>query len=63
MAGSQNISDRLKRWRQRNSLTQRKAAERLSISERTLQQWEQGRQSPRGLALHGLLAATEPPGD
>jgi DNA-binding transcriptional regulator YiaG len=49
-----DISVRLKEWRERLGLTQRQAAERLGVSERTFQQWEQGRQSPRGLALKTL---------
>jgi len=56
MNGSPDIASRLAAWRKKRQITQRQAAEHLGISERTLQQWEQGRQSPRGLALRTLLS-------
>ncbi len=41
---------RLRAWRERNNLSQSEAALKLQISKRTLQEWEQARAAPRGLA-------------
>jgi len=41
-------------WRERMNLTRFTAAERLGVSYATLINWEQGRYSPRGLALRKL---------
>src|ERR1051326_1403018 len=41
---------RLRRWRQRNNLSQSEAALKLQISKRTLQEREQGRAAPGGVA-------------
>jgi DNA-binding transcriptional regulator YiaG len=41
-------------WRKRNKLSQSKAALKLKLSVRTLQEWEQGRSMPRHLALEAL---------
>jgi len=41
-------------WRKRNKLSQSAAALKLKISPRTLQEWEQGRATPRHLALEAL---------
>lgn len=41
-------------WRKRNKLSQSKAALKLKVSPRTLQEWEQGRATPRHLALDAL---------
>jgi DNA-binding transcriptional regulator YiaG len=41
-------------WRLRNDLSQSAAALKLRISVRTLQEWEQGRARPRGLALSAI---------
>ena len=41
---------RLRAWRQRENLSQSEAALRLHISKRTLQEWEQGRATPQGIA-------------
>jgi len=49
------ISRQLKDWRAGKNLSQAEAAEKPGVPLRTLQQWEQGRQSPRGLALNTLL--------
>jgi DNA-binding transcriptional regulator YiaG len=43
-------------WRKKNKLSQSEAALKLKISRRTLQEWEQGRATPRHLALEALLA-------
>jgi len=39
---------RLRAWRERNNLSQ--SCLKLQIPKRTLQEWEQGRAAPRGLA-------------
>ena len=44
----------LANWRKRNKLSQSQAARKLKISRRTLQEWEQGRATPRHLALDAL---------
>jgi len=41
-------------WRKRNKFSQSKAALKLKLSVRTLQEWEQGRSMPRHLALEAL---------
>jgi DNA-binding XRE family transcriptional regulator len=45
-----NLSDELRAWRHRNNLSQSEAALKLQVSKRTLQEWEQGRAEPDGLA-------------
>jgi DNA-binding transcriptional regulator YiaG len=50
----QKLNSRLKLWRSAKGISQRQAAEILGISKRTLQEWEQGRRAPRGLALETL---------
>lgn len=46
----QHFSFLLRRWRDRESLTQAKAAQVLGISLRTYQKWEQAMNSPSPLA-------------
>lgn len=48
------IAMALVNWRRRNKLSQSKAALKLKISPRTLQEWEQGRAAPRHLGLEAL---------
>jgi Helix-turn-helix. len=48
------ISTRLRRWRERHKLSQSQAALKLNISARTLQEWEQGRAVPHHLARTAL---------
>ncbi len=48
------ISERLKNKRTELGLTRAKAAKAWGVSEGTLQNWEQGRRKPRGLALRQL---------
>ena len=45
-----NFSDELRVWRHKHNLSQSEAALKLQISKRTLQEWEQGRAEPEGLA-------------
>jgi DNA-binding transcriptional regulator YiaG len=49
-----DIARALMDWRKRNKVSQSKAALKLKISVRTLQEWEQGRATPRHLALETL---------
>ena len=44
----------VRRWRERENLSQSEAALRLQISKRTLQEWEQGRATPQGLARRAV---------
>src|SRR4029077_15057509 len=48
---------RLRAWRERNNLSQSEAALKLQISKRTLQEWEQDRAVPRGLARTAIEKA------
>jgi putative transcriptional regulator len=54
-AGAFNFSDELRAWRHKHNLSQSEAALRLQISKRTLQEWEQGRAEPEGLARIAIL--------
>jgi DNA-binding transcriptional regulator YiaG len=45
-----NLSDELRAWRRKHNLSQSEAALKLQVSKRTLQEWEQGRAEPEGLA-------------
>jgi DNA-binding transcriptional regulator YiaG len=45
-----NLGDELRAWRHINDLSQSEAALKLQVSKRTLQEWEQGRAEPEGLA-------------
>ncbi|MEY2500627.1 MAG: Antitoxin component of bacterial toxin-antitoxin system, MqsA [Verrucomicrobiota bacterium] len=47
---SDTFPARLRAWRKKEDLSQSEAALRLKISKRTLQEWEQGRALPHGLA-------------
>jgi DNA-binding transcriptional regulator YiaG len=51
------FSRRLRAWRERNNLSQSEAALKLQISKRTLQEWEQDRVAPRGLARTAIEKA------
>jgi DNA-binding transcriptional regulator YiaG len=59
--GIKNVDARLKRWRKVQNLSQKEAALALEIPKRTLQDWEQGRRSPRGLALVALMQRLSAP--
>ena len=48
---------RLRACRELNILSQSEAAFKLQISKRTLQEWEQGRASPRGFARTAIEKA------
>jgi DNA-binding transcriptional regulator YiaG len=51
---SRELGERLYTWRRKNDLSQGEAALKLQISVRTLQEWEQGRARPSGLALNAI---------
>jgi len=50
-----NLPSKLRAWRKRLKLTQSRAAVLAGADVRTWQNWEQGRNTPRGLALSALL--------
>jgi len=50
-----NIATQLKKWREKKGFSQADAAAYLEISKRTLQDWEQGRRQPVGLARRFLV--------
>lgn len=52
----ESLSTQLRRWRDEHALSRRQAAEILGRSKRVLDNWEQGRSTPRGAALTALLA-------
>lgn len=49
------IGELLRGWRQRMKLSQSRAANKLGVSKRNLQNWEQGHRMPRGFAFHQLM--------
>ena len=53
-AADDTFPARLRAWRERENLSQSEAALRLHISKRTLQEWEQHRAAPNGLARTAL---------
>jgi len=50
------LANELQAYRRRLRLSQADAAARLGVPVRTLQNWEQGTRTPRGLALEALRA-------
>lgn len=48
--GGFNFADELRSWRHKQNLSQSEGALKLQISKRTLQEWEQRRAEPEGLA-------------
>jgi DNA-binding transcriptional regulator YiaG len=56
-SASKELSARLRAWRVKNDFSQSEAALRLQISKRTLQEWEQERAVPRGLASAAIEKA------
>ena len=49
-AGGFNFAHELRSWRHKHNFSQSEAALKLQISKRTLQEWEQRRAEPEGLA-------------
>ena len=56
-AGAGDLAGRLYEWRRKNDFSQNEAALKLKISARTLQEWEQNRARPQGLALTAVNQA------
>jgi DNA-binding transcriptional regulator YiaG len=60
-----NLPKQLKAWRgvsktkPRGEFSQAEASAKLGVSIRTYQEWEQGRMTPRGIALQALLERIE----
>ena len=50
-----NFGDEMRAWRHKHNFSQSEAALKLQISKRTLQEWEQGRTEPEGLARIAIL--------
>jgi DNA-binding transcriptional regulator YiaG len=46
---------KLKEWRDENDFTQQEAADRLGVSRRSLENWEQKRAMPQGFGLAAML--------
>jgi DNA-binding transcriptional regulator YiaG len=42
-------------WRERNDYTQQDAADKLGVSRRSLENWEQERAMPQGFGLQAML--------
>jgi len=53
------IADKLRKWRKAQKLTQKQAAERLSVPLRTLQRWERKQNLPASFARSVLLSIIE----
>jgi DNA-binding transcriptional regulator YiaG len=49
------LSEQLEAWRKRLGMTQKAAAAHLGVSVRTLENWSQGRCTPKGFALKSLI--------
>jgi DNA-binding transcriptional regulator YiaG len=54
----ESLPDALRSWRRARKLSQSKAALRLKVSVKTLQNWEQGRRRPATFALEQLREKT-----
>ncbi len=48
-------------WRKANDYTQQAAADRLGVSRRSLENWEQERAMPQGFGLIAMLTLIEEP--
>ncbi len=46
-------------WRELNELTQQTAADKLGVSRRSLENWEQKRAMPQGFGLKAMLAVIQ----
>ena len=46
-------------WREQNDYTQQEAADRLGVSRRSLENWEQERAMPQGFGLKAMLAVIQ----
>lgn len=52
---------KLKEWRDENEYTQQEAADKLGVSRRSLENWEQERAMPQGFGLGAMLAIIQAP--
>ena len=52
---------KLKEWREENDFTQQEAADRLDVSRRSLENWEQRRAMPQGFGLSAMLKIIQEP--
>jgi DNA-binding XRE family transcriptional regulator len=50
-----NFALKLKAWRSDNDYTQKEAAQKLGISKRTYENWEQSRSHPQNVGLITML--------
>ena len=50
---------KLRDWREQNDYTQQEAADRLGVSRRSLENWEQKRAMPQGFGLGAMLQIIE----
>lgn len=57
-SGCVELAEQLYAWRKRKDFSQSEAALKLRVSVRTLQEWEQGRARPHGLALRTICQLT-----
>ena len=48
-------------WREQNDYTQQEAADRLGVSRRSLENWEQERAMPQGFGLKAMLKYLDGP--
>ncbi|EDY21049.1 transcriptional regulator, XRE family [Chthoniobacter flavus Ellin428] len=48
-------------WRKDNAYTQQEAADRLGVSRRSLENWEQERAMPQGFGLSAMLKIIQEP--
>ena len=48
-------------WRERNDYTQQDAADKLGVSRRSLENWEQERAMPQGFGLRAILPLIQAP--
>jgi transcriptional regulator with XRE-family HTH domain len=48
-------------WRKENAYTQQEAADRLGVSRRSLENWEQERAMPQGFGLSAMLKLIQAP--
>ena len=51
---------KLKEWREESGYTQQEAADRLGVSRRSLENWEQERAMPQGFGLSAMLKVIRP---
>ena len=60
-SAADSLAKRLYQWREQSNYSQSRAALRLQVSKRTLQEWEQARATPAHLALRAIESAIGQP--